>query len=249
MRRLQRYISSLEHKQDAASKDHLKSAKEKAANLSGELRNLLEISARRYINGHSAEAQTARVINRPAESDVEVEVPSPPTSYYGETNSQASSDRYPQDFTYISPRMRSDRIVPTQRKSRAKKKVVKQVQTVRTGHTSMPPQAPNIKHLKTSREQVEVLYSYFRTYLLPLCDLYVRYTPDDQKTRESQHTKLSETIMSQVLLHADCIEIDIESTRNARRRLVGEAQATLKRLDDALNGSRKVAYVEDIYDD
>lgn len=139
---------------------------------------------------------------------------------------------YPDEVTEENPNMRSNRIVPAQPKTRIKKVVtVKR----RTGGTSMPPPAPNLNIYDTTFRQVTALESYFRTTLLPLCNEYISHLPTDQKTSEWEHRKLSETILSQVLLQADGIEVDDDSTRNARHKLVDEAQATLKRLDDAFN--------------
>jgi hypothetical protein len=101
------------------------------------------------------------------------------------------------------------------------------------GGTSMPPSAPNLKNFETSFEQVGALSSYFQRTLLPLCNEYVANIPTNQKTREWEHRKLTESIMSQVLLRADGIEVSDEPTRAARRKLVKEALATVKRLDDA----------------
>jgi hypothetical protein len=101
------------------------------------------------------------------------------------------------------------------------------------GGTSMPPSAPNLKNFETSFEQVGALSSYFQSTLLPLCNEYVANIPTNQKTREWEHRKLTESILSQVLMHSDGIEASDEPTRAARRKLVREAQATLKRVDDA----------------
>lgn len=266
MRRHQRHISVLEHKQDDASKDDLKYEKERAAKISEELRDHLEIAktqlllsrARRetgmdskdqLFHGRSAEAKTVRGINQPAEFDVK-EL-SPPNSIYGETNSQTSPDYYlirpAHPLTYETLKRHSEPIAPVQGESGAKRNLSVQVGTV---STSMPPSAPNLKNFKTSREQVDALWSYFRRDLLPLCNYYIRFVPVTQNVRDVEHRKLSETILSQVLVNADGINILDEPTRKSRHRLVDEAQETLNRLDSAaLSGPGMVTYIEDIVDD
>lgn len=72
---------------------------------------------------------------------------------------------------------------------------------------------------------------------MPLCTEYIRNVlnaPTDQKTREWAHRKLSETILTQVLLQADGIEVNDEATRTLRRRLVKDAQSALENLDSTL---------------
>ncbi|PLB46842.1 hypothetical protein P170DRAFT_224773 [Aspergillus steynii IBT 23096] len=100
--------------------------------------------------------------------------------------------------------------------------------------SGMPPPAPNLKALPTAIEQVSALAGYFYTELAPLCEAYIASPPTEQKARDFEHKKLSETIMAQVLLKADGIEPDgQEDTRNARKALIKETQSVLSRLDQA----------------
>lgn len=102
-----------------------------------------------------------------------------------------------------------------------------------TDRTSMPPIAPGL-NFAASYESVRALSFYFKITLLPLCNDYVRNIPSDRKSREFEHKKLSETILAQVLLKADRLQANDETTRVARRKLIKEAQSTLDKLDDAL---------------
>lgn len=135
--------------------------------------------------------------------------------------------------------VRFGRIVPsksitlTRPKRRTKERTSAKV-VRRSGGTSMPPSAPNLKNFDTSYGQVRALSSYFESTLLPLCNNYVADLPADHKTRELEHKKLSETILTQVLLHADGIEANDAASRAARRKLVKEAQSALNKIDDAL---------------
>ena len=98
---------------------------------------------------------------------------------------------------------------------------------------SLPP-APDFRMAQSPYEAVCVLASYFQQNLLPLCDEYLRNPPTDPKVRELRHRMLCETILTQVLLRADRIELNDEEERDWRRYLVQDAQLTLERLDDTL---------------
>ncbi|KAJ5364228.1 uncharacterized protein N7496_009941 [Penicillium cataractarum] len=100
------------------------------------------------------------------------------------------------------------------------------------GRSSAPSPAPSMKALKTPLEQVTALTEYLQRELIPLCDDYLADPPTDQKKREFEYRKLSETIMAQVMLKADGIEPNgNETVRNARKALIREAQDSLNRLD------------------
>lgn len=101
-----------------------------------------------------------------------------------------------------------------------------------SGQSSLPPPAPNLKNLETALDQVTALTGYFQQALAPLCDEYVANPPTEEKKREFEYKKLSETILAQVMLKADGIEPDgNETVRNARKALIKEAQANLNKLD------------------
>lgn len=100
------------------------------------------------------------------------------------------------------------------------------------GRSAAPSPSPSMKLLKTALEQVTALTEYLQQELLPLCEEYLADPPTDPKKREFEYRKLSETILTQVMLKADGIEPDgNEVVRNARKALIKEAQATLNRLD------------------
>lgn len=98
--------------------------------------------------------------------------------------------------------------------------------------SGLPPPSPNVKQLKTALEQVTALAGYLNDELIPLCDEYVADPPTDPKKREFEFKKLSETILAQVMLKADGIDPDgNETVRQARKALIKDAQANLKKLD------------------
>ncbi|KAK4191340.1 BAG domain-containing protein, partial [Podospora australis] len=83
-------------------------------------------------------------------------------------------------------------------------------------------------------EKLNTIASHFEAELLPLCVEYVARTPSDPKKRDDDHRRISETIMSQVLLKLDEIDTSAEDGARARRKeLVKHVQDHLKKLDDA----------------
>ncbi|KAL4811487.1 hypothetical protein BDV18DRAFT_129460 [Aspergillus unguis] len=96
---------------------------------------------------------------------------------------------------------------------------------------ALPPPAPSLSTFPTPIEQVRGLSTYLREVLVPLCNRYITETPSDKKERDFEHKKLGETILAQVILNADSIEVINEETRNARRALIKEAQAALNSVD------------------
>jgi hypothetical protein len=96
--------------------------------------------------------------------------------------------------------------------------------------TALP--VPNLKNFATSLEKVRALSSYFEDSLLPVCNSYLVNLPADPKRRKLEHAKLSETILNHVLLGADSIDVEDETTRAMRRRLIEDAQWTLDRIDE-----------------
>jgi len=56
--------------------------------------------------------------------------------------------------------------------------------------------------------------------------------PSDPKTRNLEYAKLSESVLAQIVLKADNIEMEGDTdARAARKQLVNEASDVLKRLD------------------
>jgi hypothetical protein len=95
-----------------------------------------------------------------------------------------------------------------------------------------PSPAPNLQSFKSAHEQINALTSYYRTTLVPLCNEYIHHPPADMKTRDYEHKKLAETILTQVMIKGDEINSEgSETARNARRALIKEAQAMLNKLD------------------
>ncbi|OQE23428.1 hypothetical protein PENFLA_c011G00274 [Penicillium flavigenum] len=157
-------------------------------------------------------------------------------------DSSSDSSHYEKGYT-------SDSLWDQPSVSKAEKK--KKKKKKKTGHTSSPPDPPSrhpspalssssllsppdLKTMRTAMEQLSSLTVYFERDIIPLCDEYIAQPPGDIKKRDYEHRKLSEMVLSQVMLPVDGIEPEGDVTvRNARRALVKQAQHVLNLLDAA----------------
>ena len=74
----------------------------------------------------------------------------------------------------------------------------------------------------------------FRNNWQPLCAKFISAPPSDEKKRDEEHRKLSESVLQLVLLKVDGVETDgIAEIRARRKALVKEVQEVLKELDVA----------------
>ncbi|OJD26163.1 hypothetical protein ACJ73_02456 [Blastomyces percursus] len=98
----------------------------------------------------------------------------------------------------------------------------------------IPKPSPNLNLVRTPQEKISLLSSYFHETLEPLIREYIQHPPGEQKSRDFEHRKLSETTMMQVILKVDGIDVDgDEEARQQRRALIVTVQNLLKLLDDA----------------
>ena len=90
-----------------------------------------------------------------------------------------------------------------------------------------PPPGP-----RTPKETVQDLITIFNTQYRPQCQEFIDRPPTDPKTRAAQHTKLSETVLAQIILKLDNVQTDgNEALRRMRKAAVLETQSVLGMMD------------------
>jgi hypothetical protein len=96
----------------------------------------------------------------------------------------------------------------------------------------LPPADPN-----SPLGKVQALASSFYTQWLPPATKFLASPPSDSAAREKEFLKLSESIMTKIVLTADTIETEGNlDARNERKALINEANKVLKELDTVRHG-------------
>lgn len=73
----------------------------------------------------------------------------------------------------------------------------------------------------------------FRTEYVTLCVQYIQNSPAEQQERDFEYKRLSETIITQILMKLGGVETDSDQEARARRKeLVKEVQSMLNKLDE-----------------
>ncbi|KAK3370476.1 hypothetical protein B0H63DRAFT_497408 [Podospora didyma] len=86
----------------------------------------------------------------------------------------------------------------------------------------------------SAMDKMNKIATHFDSELRPQCLTFVANPPQDPKTRNREHLKLSEIVMQHVLLKLDEVDTAGDNAARARRKdLVKEVQGTLKKMDDA----------------
>ena len=87
---------------------------------------------------------------------------------------------------------------------------------------------------RTPMEEIDFLSHKFRTELIPQGLEFISSTPTDAKKRDFDYKRITETILSQIMLKADAVETDSDTSARLRRKeLVMEVQAFLHDVDVA----------------
>ena len=104
---------------------------------------------------------------------------------------------------------------------------------------------------RTPLEEIDFLTQKFRTELVPqglefISNKFISNTPADVKKRDVEYRRVSETILTQILLKFDAIDTEGDSEARLRRKeLVKEVQGFLNDLDKAANRDEPSAWHAD----
>ena len=92
---------------------------------------------------------------------------------------------------------------------------------------SQPPKKPS-----TPAEALAMIADTFHATFLPQVHAFMQHPPKDQKSRDFEYKKLSESILTQVIMKLDGVETEgNEGLRAKRKELVRETQGWLNDLD------------------
>ncbi|KAF7525619.1 hypothetical protein G7054_g11019 [Neopestalotiopsis clavispora] len=84
-------------------------------------------------------------------------------------------------------------------------------------------------------DELEYISSHFNSWILPQCFEFSANPPTDDKKCVAEHQRLSETIMQQILLKLDEIDVGGDlNVRNQRKELVNQVQTVLMGIDQKL---------------
>jgi len=85
----------------------------------------------------------------------------------------------------------------------------------------------------TALGKLDAIASKFHTELVPLCVKFMQSPPGEKAKKDFEYKKLSETILTQVLMKLDSVETEGDQDARARRKeLVKEVQGMLNKLDE-----------------
>lgn len=97
--------------------------------------------------------------------------------------------------------------------------------------TSAPPTSAAAP--QTPIAKLDAIASKFHTELVPKCVAFMQSPPEDKAKRTFEYKKLSETILTQILMKLDGVETEGDQDARARRKeLVKEVNAMLNKLDE-----------------
>ncbi|KAJ9608369.1 hypothetical protein H2200_007357 [Cladophialophora chaetospira] len=92
--------------------------------------------------------------------------------------------------------------------------------------TSLPKADP-----KTPLGQLQTLSDTFHEQWLPLCRKFMTNPPSSLADREKEHRRISESVMTHIILKADAVEVDSQDARGFRKGLLHDVHEAMKRID------------------
>lgn len=98
-----------------------------------------------------------------------------------------------------------------------------------------PSPAPRAAEPQTAMSKLDTIGSKFHTEFVPLCVQFMANPPEDKSKREFEYKKLSETILTQILMKFDGVDTEgDQDARMKRKALVKEVQGMLNKLDETI---------------
>lgn len=98
---------------------------------------------------------------------------------------------------------------------------------------SKPPKFPSKFDDSSPFAKLKVLSDAFYNKWLPLCDRYIRHPPSEPKEREKECKRLTESILAQITLKLDDVDLQgINEARTIRKALVERANEIMRRCDE-----------------
>jgi prophage antirepressor-like protein len=79
--------------------------------------------------------------------------------------------------------------------------------------------------------KLQALSDTFHDTWVPLCRKFTANPPHSSGEREKEHRKLSESVMTHIILKADAIEVDSSDARLFRKGLLKEVNDEMKKID------------------
>ncbi|KAF2676122.1 hypothetical protein K458DRAFT_322696, partial [Lentithecium fluviatile CBS 122367] len=100
--------------------------------------------------------------------------------------------------------------------------------------TSAPPSnATRMATPQTPMAKLDTIASKFHTEFVPLCVAFMANPPQEKSKRDFEYKKLSETILTQILMKLDGVETEgDQDARMKRKEIVKEVNAMLNKLDE-----------------
>lgn len=96
-----------------------------------------------------------------------------------------------------------------------------------------PPKFPSKYEDASPFAKLKPLSDAFYNTWLPLCDTYVRHPPSDPKEREKECKRLTESILAQITLKLDDVDLNgINEARTIRKALVERANEVMRICDE-----------------
>lgn len=102
--------------------------------------------------------------------------------------------------------------------------------------TPAPASVPRAADPNSPLGKLQTLSDTFHEHWLPLCRKFISNPPSHAQERQKEHRRLSESVMTHIILKADAIEVmDSMDARTFRRALVNEVNETMKKIDAVAN--------------